>query len=846
MPHSLLNFVFDFGNLEPKDEEKYIETIVEEPIKRLNKNEKVQFTNEQIEKVHILATKLISKAQNFTRKNNEISSVSLREIRRFNIFYEFFYKHLKQKKEDAENSEESSLNIKLDTFYKNCDYLTIHKYSIILGVFMCYYLRITDNKKREKFAQEMTDEMRDLDEFFYRKNFLEIPNREEKYVLDNMELEKGIAQNRALLDNTFSLFVAINNRIPIFIVGKPGCSKSLSVQLINKSMKGNSCDNPLFKRYPKIIFSSYQGSLASTSQGVENVFKQARKKYENLDEQNRKNNVSMIFFDEMGLAEHSPNNPLKVIHAQLDDALDEGKNIIAFVGISNWTLDASKMNRGMHLSIPEPSKEDTKKTAVTIGESYDVNLASKYKAFYEGLGLAYFKYKKYLKRTHKKDGKEDFHGNRDFYHLIKYSAREIIKRNSKGEKNIANLGFERNFGGLKFTSDNSDKESTSIKIIKDIYTKQLNDNNYNVLERIKENIMDKKSRYLLVISKSSASIFLLSSILSEINKNYNLYVGSQFYRDHHNEDYSLKILNKIQLHMEEGKVLILKNLESVYPALYDLFNQNFTKAGEKNFARIAIGSSTNTFSLVNDDFRCIVSVNYEQIDQEEAPFLNRFEKHIVSLDYLLSDNLKLESLKIFGKLKEMISLKKDEYKGINYDLKNLLINFDLEEIQGIIYQADKKGIKRGDLINEVISKISLTLPQDIILCLKLNKFYIKYPILKDKILEEYNKGEHHNLRRFLESMTNPKNVVYTFTNNLEEIKNLKHIKNAKFGEISLENIKEIKISSCKSENELEKEIDEFFNEDKFKICLIKFNSYEGKENLLIMFNFSYKIKKKIY
>ena len=96
---------------------------------------------------------------------------------------------------------------------------------------------------------------------------------------------------------------------------------------------------------------------------------------------------------------------------------------------------------------------------------------------------------------------------------------------------------------------------------------------------------------------------MLSSILSEINKNYNLYVGSQFYRDHHSEDYSLKILNKIQLHMEEGKVLILKNLESVYPALYDLFNQNFTKVSKKNYARIAIGSSTNTFSLVDDGFR---------------------------------------------------------------------------------------------------------------------------------------------------------------------------------------------------------------------------------------------------
>ena len=75
-------------------------------------------------------------------------------------------------------------------------------------------------------------------------------------------------------------------------------------------------------------------------------------------------------------------------------------------------------------------------------------------------------------------------------------------------------------------------------------------------------------------------------------------------------------------------------MESVYPALYDLFNQNFTEVNKKNYARLAVGTSTNTFSFVHAKFRCIVSVNYEQIDQEEAPFLNRFEKHILSLEYL--------------------------------------------------------------------------------------------------------------------------------------------------------------------------------------------------------------------
>ena len=932
LPHSLLNYVFDFGNLEPADEEKYIQSIVEEPIKRINSD----LENNKIKIIHYFATKLISKAQNFTRKHNEISSVSLREIRRYNIFYEFFYEYLKQKKDACNNSELNKNNAEVDMFYNNCDQITLQIYSIILGVFMCYYLRIIDNNTRKEFQDEMNQEIKNFDkscldkefhemikkeiknliepsfeenikEMIYQKiknlddslmdkknkeiidkkikqmiyqeiknideslldkniieiiekkikemidkkineiieqeikkfypylsdiDFLEIPIREEKYVLSNIDLEKGIAQNRALLDNIFSLFVTINNKIPIFIVGKPGCSKSLSIQLINKSMKGEDSNKSLFKTRPKLILSSYQGSMASTSQGVEKIFDRAKKQYENLSEENKKKNISMIFFDEMGLAEHSPNNPLKVIHAELDEALDEGKNKIAFVGISNWKLDASKMNRGMQLSIPEPDKEDIKTTAITIGKSYDKTLADQFKSFYEDLGYAYFKYKKYLQT---KSGKEDFHGNRDFYHLIKYSAREIVKRNIKNEEDkikieqeISFKGLERNFGGLQFTSEINNEVNTSIKIIKGIYSKRTNDNNYEVLNRIKENIVDINSRYLLVISKSAASIFLIENILPETKKEYNLYVGSQFYKDHHSEEYSLKILNKIQLHMEEGKVLILKNLESVYPALYDLFNQNFTKLGEKNYARIAVGTSINNFSLVHDEFRCIVSVNYEQIEEEEAPFLNRFEKHIVSLKFLLTQDLIDESNNIYNKLKEMIVLDKEKFKGINYDLQKLFINFDLEEIQGIMYQALQRKVDKEHMIDEVLKKISLTLPQDIILCLKLNGFSKKYPDLLEKILEAYNKGEHHNLRRFLESMTTTKNIIYTYTNNLEEIKITKEIDTKIVGKISKDNIREIRISKYKSENDFEKEIDKFYETEKEKICFIKFNSNEGR------------------
>ena len=114
LPHSLLNFVFDFGNLGKDDEEKYIECIVEEPIKRINKNLEIS----EIKLIHHFAVKLISKSQNFIRDHNEMSAVSLREIRRYNIFYEFFYNYLEQKK-DSCNKELNEIIIREDTFYKD-------------------------------------------------------------------------------------------------------------------------------------------------------------------------------------------------------------------------------------------------------------------------------------------------------------------------------------------------------------------------------------------------------------------------------------------------------------------------------------------------------------------------------------------------------------------------------------------------------------------------------------------------------------------------------------------------------------------------------------------------------
>ena len=165
--------------------------------------------------------------------------------------------------------------------------------------------------------------------------------------------------------------------------------------------------------------------------------------------------IYMVYFDEMGLAEISPNNPLKVIHSQLEYEKEDEK--LAFVGISNWTLDASKMNRGIYLAVPVPDENDCIETAIEIAKSYeDENLNKTFIDKLTPLSQAYHKY------VSKNNGKyADFHGTRDFYHVIKLACRLFLNKNKNNldDTDIIKKSIQRNFGGYE----------NSIRIFENIY-----------------------------------------------------------------------------------------------------------------------------------------------------------------------------------------------------------------------------------------------------------------------------------------------------------------------------------------------------------------------------------------
>ena len=109
LPHSLLNFVFDFGSINKDDELLYIENMIQEPIEKSFEINKNNSKKDQLKEIKNLAKNMISESQNFIRDNNDISSVSLREIRKFIEFYKFFNKYLKYKKNNLINLIENDI-----------------------------------------------------------------------------------------------------------------------------------------------------------------------------------------------------------------------------------------------------------------------------------------------------------------------------------------------------------------------------------------------------------------------------------------------------------------------------------------------------------------------------------------------------------------------------------------------------------------------------------------------------------------------------------------------------------------------------------------------------------------
>ena len=108
----------------------------------------------------------------------------------------------------------------------------------------------------------------------------------------------------------------------------------------------------------------------------------------------------------------------------------------------------------------------------------------------------------------------------------------------------------------------------------------------------------------------------------------------------------------------------------------------------------------------------------------------------MSFEYLMNEELIKVSDKIKSDIDKFFVCNTNIFKAINYNLKKLMINCSKEEIQALVYDAHKKGKKKDDINDYVLEKIAMTLPQDILVNLKISGQNQKKTF--DKIMKFYN------------------------------------------------------------------------------------------------------------
>jgi len=499
---------------------------------------------------------------------------------------------------------------------------------------------------------------------------------------------------------------------------------------------------------------------------------------------------------------------------------------IAFVGISNWKLDASKMNRGIFLNVfsPESNKNDMIETANEITKIYNPSFIKdeNNKKLIQILSNVIYEYKNKLNISG--DPNKNFHGSRDFYNLIK----SIVKRlNNKKNYNIIDEVFfsiECNYNGII-----KQKECNSSKRIEEEFIKQYNPslkneikfNKFHIEECIANNINENENRFLLLITQSSLSQYLIIEMLKRRNKEkeYIYYLGSLLENDKYNEIYSTKAITRIKFYLEQPKILILKNLSTTYASFYELFNQKYSHSLGKKYTDISIKDIT-TPAFVNDSLRIIILITSEALKLQDPPFINRFEKYVISYESILNENQK-KNARQFMILKNLFITSEE----LKINPQNELINFNEEEINALIFNSQLED-KYEDYI---LSKLAKTFPQELIAFLNIYKKDKKE--LVNKINQYYEKNIHSNLEKYLKNIKNSKHIIYTFTSIIKiQIKITKEINNDIYGKINNKSIKHIIASNIKSERELEEILDDFYRNDQ-NIFIIHFENNDYLEHL---------------
>ncbi|KAM7381116.1 hypothetical protein PAMA_012108 [Pampus argenteus] len=659
LPPSMASLVWDFGQLSDSTELSYIKQIVQK---------KVGDHHLPVACKNIISNVLAVSQRYMRTRKNECSFVSLRDVERSMKVLVWFYQHS-------------------EVIFDNCSRLNDVQKTLkclILAVGVCYYPSLVD---KEDYLLEICEF---FPEPFCSSSALqkEISSCQNVF-LENIKTRETIAKNVALKENVFLMVVCIELRIPLFLVGKPGSSKSLAKTVVADAMQGQNSHCELFKELKQVHMVSFQCSPHSSPEGIIGTFRNCARfqKDKNMEEY-----VSVVVLDEIGLAEDSPQMPLKTLHPLLEDGcIDNDKPDphmkVGFVGISNWALDPAKMNRGIFVSRWDPSEEELVETAKGICSSSN-QILLKIKHLFPPLAKAF------LSICHE-TSKNQFFGLRDYYSLVKMIFATVKSSQQEPDDGQLVEAILRNFSGQPEGFD-------PVIFFQEVHQNLVEIPRPSTLQMVKKNLdhdTNQESRYLLLLTTNNAALNILQQQIfaKEDYPSPEIVFGSGFPKD---QEYAqiCRNVNRVKTCMETGRTVILLNMQNLYESLYDALNQYYVYLSKQQYVDLGLGSH-RVKCRVHTNFRLVVVEDQKKVyEQFPVPLINRLEKHRVDR----STDLETWQHRVLHKLKEWVK----EFSGEasdDFKLSDIFVGFHGDACASALLQALEK--KRQEVKDSAVRQL---------------------------------------------------------------------------------------------------------------------------------------------
>lgn len=173
---------------------------------------------------------------------------------------------------------------------------------------------------------------------------------------------------------------------------------------------------------------------------------------------------------------------------------------------------------------------------------------------------------------------------RDYYQLLKLLRVELLQVSDDLSPEILTSALARNFGGnpemlckvlVTFHEEVFGQLDASARRITDPTKLPESCRPPLPSDLIVGNLRDPAARHLMLLTTAGSALELLNELkLLPGDKQPVVLFGSQF-RDDQTDIYLVQLMNQVKLAMANGRVMILKECNNIYEALYDVLNQRY-------------------------------------------------------------------------------------------------------------------------------------------------------------------------------------------------------------------------------------------------------------------------------